>query len=99
MGKTKHAKDEEWYKGIIREQRSEIKRLKQRIKQLEKFEHNYNNPKEPDDEEPIEKLPKCERCGKGFLKELELVNRIFEVCSLCDYRSKSKVMKRRKKSG
>lgn len=96
MAKNQESKDQEWYKGIIRNLKKEIKHLKQRIRQLEKFEHNYNHPKEKDDE-PLEQLKKCEQCGKGFLKEIEIVGRIFETCSLCKYRSKTKrAFKRRK---
>lgn len=53
MAKNQEAKDQEFYKGLIRSLKKEIKHLKQRIRQLEKFEHNYNHPKEKD-EEPLE---------------------------------------------
>lgn len=97
MAKSKEAKEDEFYKSIIRSQKKEIKSLKQRIRQLEKFEHLNNSSDEED--EPLERLKQCPECGKGFIKEMDLVGRLFEVCSLCDYRSKVKVMKRRKKHG
>lgn len=93
MAKNQEAKETEFYKGIIRNLKKEIKHLKQRIRQLEKFEHNYNNPKEKDDE-PLEQLKKCPDCGKGFIKEIEIVGRIFEVCSLCPHRKKLNISKK-----
>lgn len=96
MGKNKEAKDSEYYKGIIRAQKKEIRALKQRNKQLERFEYNYNTPREREIEEPLERLEQCGKCGKGYIKELDLMGRIFEVCSLCDYRAKKKVFKKKK---
>ena len=92
MAKSKHGRDDEFHKGVIRELRKEIKQLRQKIRQLEKQQNNYYDSEETEvDEQPR----KCPNCGKGFLKEIEIVNRVFDTCSLCDYRSKTKQLKRR----
>lgn len=95
MAKSRHGKDEEFHRGIIRELRKEVKNLKQRIRQLERQQNNYYTPQQ-EKEEIVEKLPKCPGCGKGFLKEIEIVNRVFSVCNLCDYRSKTLKVKRKR---
>ena len=88
MGKQKHAKPEEHLLGIIRQQEKQIRRLRQRIKQLERYENN--NIKERPEKH---KEGNCPSCGKGILKEIELVGRIIDSCSLCGWRSKTRKAK------
>lgn len=96
--KQKEGRDAEFFKGQIRELKSENRNLKKRIKKLERSEHNYNTPREKEEVIDDSMLNQCNECGKGFLKEIELVGRLFEVCSLCDHRKKLSYVKKRKKS-
>lgn len=98
MGKIKHAKPEEFYLQQIRELEKQVRRLRQRIKQLERSpnKHLGSEFKSILKEEQI-KIPKlCENCGKGKIKEIEVVGRIFDTCELCDWRSKARKAKRRR---
>lgn len=93
MGKIekKNHKHEEHFLGTIREQKAEIKRLNQTIRRLEKelgYGQNRSKDKRPRIE--TEDTPDCPECAKGFLKELNLVNRIYMVCAVCKYRAKVK---------
>lgn len=90
MGKAKQKthKESEFQLQQIRHYKKEIKRANQKIKQLEK-ELGYSQNKTEKKEKEEELLPNCESCGKGFLKEIIVVNRKFNVCSLCGYRSKA----------
>lgn len=99
MSKPKHAKPEEYYLGQIREQEKVIKKLLQKIKQLEK-DLGYRQNNSPKKEKPPATKPDCPDCARGYLREIELANRIFDVCDICKYRSKLKraLKKRGKKS-
>lgn len=90
MGKQKqlNSKEDEYLRGIIRQQRAEIKRLKRQLKQHER-EKLTNAPQEIDDE-PIPDKPDCPDCGKGFLSEFIFAGRLIKTCSICPYRSKAK---------
>lgn len=90
MGKAKQKthKESEFLLQQVRHYKKEIKRANQRIKQLEKdLGYTQNKTEKTKKEEDL--LPNCEQCGKGFLKEIIVVNRKFNVCSLCAYRSKA----------
>jgi hypothetical protein len=90
MTKSKDAKDDEYYKGIIRGQSKEIKRLNQKIKQLQKllgYSQNHDGTKTKVKE--VEKdEPDCPDCARGYLKEMNLMNRQYIVCDVCSYRKK-----------
>lgn len=94
MGKTrqKNRNEVEYYKGIVRNQKSEIKQLRKRLKQLEKQEHNYGeiiteivenslNQKETE-------LIYCDECKKGILSILDLKYIKYTVCDKCEYKTK-----------
>lgn len=89
MAKSKEGREDEYYKGIIREQRSEIKRLKRKIRELEKENLLY----EHDDEESIEREEKTKTCPKencqGSLEYKTAVGRMWYGCTHCDYRTKA----------
>ena len=92
MAKQKHAKPEEFHLETIRAQKKEIKQLNQRIKQLQKeLGYNQNKTEKENKDFKIEHLDGCPDCGKGFLKELAVANRIIKTCNLCDYRSVKKI--------
>lgn len=92
MGKNKlknHKRDED-LQGISRGQRKLIKRLQQRIRQLEKqLGFRQNNSKELLTEEP--ELPKfdCPECKDGYMKEIILLSRRIKVCGSCGYRTRA----------
>jgi len=96
VAKQKHAKPEEHFLETIRAQKKQIKHLQQEIKRLQKelgYNQNKSTKKDRIDRE-IE--PDCPECSKGFLKEVEIVGRVFDVCSLCKYRSPLKKALKRK---
>lgn len=85
MPKNKHAKDEEFFKETIRHQEKQIRQLRQRIKQLERFPKEKIEIKKTRIKEDL-----CNSCGKGTLKEMEFGPRKFLICDLCRERTKVK---------
>jgi hypothetical protein len=83
MARSKQGKQEEVYLGEIRSLRKEIKRLKQQLRQAEKFPHVVQESKRP-----IKMYNLCLECGKGDLSIMDLGKRKYEVCKLCKYRKK-----------
>lgn len=83
---------------------SEIDRLEQQVrelksinrslmKRLKKVDRHYkdviNEPAEPEQEKEGTKRT-CPNCERGEITEVDLLGRIFERCSVCDWRSKTK---------
>lgn len=97
MPKKREKNSEEYYRGIIRSQKSEIRNLKKRIKQLERREHFHeDNALEEEIEEIIAELPKsniCPECYKGQLVEYNVVGRHWLECNQCDYDTRKKLDK------
>lgn len=88
----RHGKDVEYERGIIRELKSEIKNLKQRIKQLQRLEYNYTQSKNQPryiPETPKEKLVICSNCKSDYLEARIVAGRTFDSCPSCKYRSKA----------
>jgi hypothetical protein len=88
LGKTrnKNRSELEFLKG-------EVRRLKRHIKQLEKSQHMYEDIILNEREVEVAEVPiirRCESCGKGKLKEFNLLDRIFIECDTCDYRERIK---------
>ena len=91
MPKKREKNPEEYWKGKHREVTKENQHLKKRIRQLEKTEHMYEDVIMGEKEVEYEefKLNRyCEYCGKGKLKEINILDRIFEECDTCDHRKK-----------
>lgn len=89
MAKSKHAKDEEFFRGKIRELEALVKALKRRIRQLEKQQHLYDNKDDEIEEKaPSRQIDWCPMCSKAEVEEFTVANRIFKRCNLCGYRSK-----------
>lgn len=91
MPKRREKSAEEFYKGKVRELQKKNRQLEKRVRQLEKSEHLFEEALMSD--EPIEfdiitVERTCRECGKGKLKELNILDRIFEECDVCDYRKK-----------
>lgn len=93
MGKLKNRSHSEthYLKGQIKELEKQNRNLKKRIRQLEKQEHMFEEALMSDepiefDIAPLEQT--CPHCGKGKLKHLNILDRIFEECNICDHRRK-----------
>lgn len=91
MGKSsnKDKSSTEYFKSIIRQLKKQVKTLQQA---LNKSQNNISIP-DSDGNEFEEKPQICNQCGKGFVKEIFIANRMFITCTICDYRSKSKLIK------
>lgn len=96
MGKLKNKSHDELehLRGIIREQRSEIRYLKREIKRLtpakyrlkeleEIYEDVLQNTSSPKEREDVQI---CEQCGKGLLNSRPLPFGYLVMCNLCSYR-------------
>jgi len=93
LPKNRDRSSDEFYRGKIRELNKEIKQLLKRIKELEKFQYIPSQDEEQirDTEDTYRELPRierCQSCGKGELETIDIVGRIFKVCSLCGERRK-----------
>jgi len=88
MGKTKHAKEEEFYKQIIRNNKKEIKRLSQRIRQLEKELGYQQNKTEEKSSKRKQDDSLCKNCGKGEIRIMDIGIRLYAICDLCKSRDR-----------
>lgn len=88
MAKSKHGKDDEYYRGIIREQAKEIKSLQRRIKQLNKYEH-FKEKLDPILKVKEAKLEICVTCHNGSMEPVFIFDRQFFRCNHCSYRTKA----------
>ena len=88
MSKSRDGKESEYYKGIIRHQKAEIKRLKRLVRGLEK-QSLLLSPEESEElvEELVEKKD-CPKCEEGNFNTFEIHGRAFLVCEKCKYRVK-----------
>ncbi len=89
MAKSKHGKDDEYLRGIIREQTKEIRSLQRRIKELNKHEH-FHDTVAPLAKVKPEKLPTCPACSAGEMETVIVANRIFARCNNCGGRTAAK---------
>lgn len=87
MGKNKHGKEDEHYKGQIRKLESENRSLKKKLRSLEKRAHFYEDLID-DEAEKIEITNNCPNCKKGVKIVLDLKHVQIETCTECDYRKK-----------
>lgn len=94
MGKTKNKthSELEHLRGENKELRAENRSLKRRLRELEKHEHMFEEH-EQSDEKPEEvnmedTYIRCTECGKGVMKEYELMGRVYGTCTVCGERKK-----------
>lgn len=88
MSKPREGRENEYYKGIIRQQRAEIIRLKKRIRELEK-ESLFAQYDQDDVFEPIEQdIKECPICNQGNYTHFEINGRKFLICNNCRHRVK-----------
>jgi hypothetical protein len=89
MAKPKEGRENEYYKGIIRQQRAEIIRLKRRIRELEKESLFAGYDDQDDFFEPApEVINNCPKCQQGYYTHFEINGRKFLICSNCRDRVK-----------
>lgn len=92
MPKKRDKSGEEFWRGKYREVSKENISLKKRIRQLEKNEHLYEEVILGDKDAAFEEVyptePLCLDCGKGKIKTINILDRIFEECDTCSYRKK-----------
>jgi hypothetical protein len=91
MPKKREKNDKEYYQGIIRELKAELKRLKQQVKRLERREHHHETVKdEPEDDVQYDNYEEiCPDCHKGKLVEHIVAGRYWVSCDCCNYRTKA----------
>lgn len=95
MPKKREKSSSEYHLGIIRSLKSEIRNLKKRIKELERFSYNQEQAINAPPEEidlPISYREPCIDCGKGFMNEVIIFNRSFKQCDVCSFRTKAKII-------
>jgi len=90
--KKKERSEGEYYRGKIRELEKENRHLHRQLKYMEKNQHIYEDiilgDKEAAFEEKTEKQQCCPECGKGKIKTINIIGRIFIECDTCHYRKK-----------
>lgn len=79
----------------LEEQIRELKSLNRSLmKRLRKVDRHYkeviNEPEETSTEEEKGTKRSCPQCTRGEITEVNLLGRVFERCSVCDWRSKTK---------
>ena len=91
MGKLKirQHSESEHYRGEIKKIEIENRKLRRRLKDLEKRAHFYE---EVVDEvaDDIELKNTCPSCKKGILQEIDLKHILISKCQSCGYQTKKK---------
>lgn len=97
IGKVKQKDHNElrYLKGIIRDLQKENRSLRKELAYHKKHQHQYEESLEETEEEKLEidtikNGVTCDNCGKGILKEFEIMGKIFGTCPVCDHRKKLK---------
>lgn len=92
MARSKDKDGVEFWRGKHREAIKEIRQLKKQLRYYQKLEYNSQDEEIATDSEDTypKKLQKkyCQECGKGELKTFEIIGRVYEHCSVCDFRKK-----------
>ncbi len=91
MGKTKNKNksSEEYYRGEIRKLKKEVQQLRKQLNQKLPTQEIEESVDSEDTHPTIYKHTKtCECCGKGKIRQFEIIGRMFEECDICEYRKK-----------
>lgn len=67
----------------IRELKSVVRHLQKRLKKASK---GYR--KHIIEEDDLDDRQLCEHCSKGYIKEMDILGRIFLSCNICNYKDK-----------
>lgn len=96
MGKQKEKSEVEYLRGLVRQLRSENKKLKNELKRLKKKETETDELREElKDYHYEEKMHEdtCPDCQKGRLTSTHLGVKILYICSVCGHRIIKNVQK------
>jgi hypothetical protein len=88
MSRQREGRETEFFKGIIRSQKAEIKRLKRQLRDLQKNSLLV----EPEEVEEFEDVPNkiiCPKCREGEFRLFEFNGRSFLICNDCAHRVKA----------
>lgn len=98
MTKSKTHKELDHYQGIIKEQKSVIRKLQRELVYYKKREHIAEDAISGalDTTEAKEKKEICSECGKAELTFVVVANRGFKRCETCGFRSKAIKMEEKK---
>lgn len=91
MPKQREKSGEEYWRGLYREADKLNRSLKRRLRQYEKYSQDEELASDTEDTAPKNIKPviaRCSKCGEGHLSTFELIGKVFETCSSCDYRKK-----------
>lgn len=89
LARSREGKDSEYYKGIIRQLKSEVRNLRKRLSKLEN-----RSPQEDEQQDLMQEMldaeVMCQHCGKGVIEEIDLGVRLIHQCGICGHRKISK---------
>lgn len=101
MTKTKERSEVEYLRSELKKMQKQIKHLKKEVARKNKRAHQYHDLETRQAEEQLDDLSKdneyieqekCPKCSSD-LEVLNLGNRQLNICSNCNWRSPSKVIK------
>ena len=93
MPKKTERTETEYLKGIIRQQKAEIKHLRKELKRTSKNSKRYKDLQEDLIDEGFkesiqavtEEFPTCSKCGKGSIREEKIGHVMMLKCNTCDF--------------
>lgn len=91
MPKKRERTETEYLKGIIRQQKAQIRHLKKELKRTSRDTEHYHELQDALSEEIVPALSgpsdteECKECGRGVLSRETLGVRILVKCSDCGY--------------
>ena len=91
MAKKKNEDEIDRLEEQIRELKSINRSLMKRLKKVDRHYKDVINEREEDSDTEKERTKRtCSHCERGELTEVNLLGRVFERCTVCDWRSKTK---------
>lgn len=77
-----------------RELKALVRQLNKRIKRLSRGYKKYldEEPLKPEVEEVQEEVKVCWNCARGVLEKIVVLNRYWRQCTVCDKRTKTKLI-------
>lgn len=98
MPKNRSKSPEEYYRGLLREKEKELRQLRRRVKELEKYDRDISTTYEvlKENEEQLKKLAEleaskyrdlCPNCYKGKMElKITLRGKDYFECNACDHK-------------
>lgn len=92
MAKKKDDSEIDRLEQQVRELKSLNRSLMKRLKKVDRHYKEVVNEREEEDAGSEKERTKrtCSNCERGELTEVNLLGRVFERCTVCDWRSKTK---------